>query len=744
MSILENSDLARTPTYATVYSRTVWGADWIRVDHVRVDSVTVASNPQINGATLSMNFGMIQEYGEITQSHVPAVNLEQKFIKIEISSSNGETPEKVFVFICTEQSDLDEGVRKFGTGPGAQYIRTGKRFYTCLGVEHLLEKQIVLESAVEKPSSGFWVVHRGITFNEPHQRGNADGETVTGNRSTLPLTVRAGRTVHIFPKNLDNAARWSSLDIAEYLLAFYSPVSEDLAQRVEFVLDYSFEFALTWYETPVLPTEGRSVLSLLNQIFDRRRGVSFRTDYDADNDQMVLVLFTFNSSAITYGDDELPANTDQGELDTDSASDIENLLISSETMGKVNQVIVRGERAVTVCTLSYADSTITSYWNSNLDAEYLVAGEDEPGFGTLDQDEQEMCRAAARSQERFAKVYRDYGLPPAWAGKVKDGEAGAENPHFPDLFGDGTASTLNFWLAGMRVEPHLPLRTDSNYTGDAIVDGVENITTEGQPWEYLPIFAAAKTSINLLPSDVQSDVSASDFDYDGRWLNLIEWDKNPALEYAPNLYAITARPLQESPGVSLRVQGAPQYVLSGGGGLQGVLDYYGYAKIDPQYLVITVSMPVDCFCEAKYPASVSGSALVQRVLINARQRARLIYVCPGTVVDVKDGDLVRSTGGYLRDDRARLESLARFAYRWYNTPRKAISFTINRIILNQEIRVGRMITQIGGGGAIGSPMWTSVNTPITMITYEFPETKGPRPAFQRTRLATDFASLNFE
>ena len=117
----------------------------------------------------------------------------------------------------------------------------------------------------------------------------------------------------MFPSSLDAAERWTSLDIAEYLLAIFSPCSEDYnptvnngTARVNFVLDYTFEFALAWYETPILASEGRTVWSLLNQLFDRRRGVAFRVDYDTDTEDIRLVLFTFNPSDITSGDDELP------------------------------------------------------------------------------------------------------------------------------------------------------------------------------------------------------------------------------------------------------------------------------------------------------------------------------------------------------------------------------------------------------------------------------------------------------
>jgi hypothetical protein len=745
---LETTNALRFPATVRVSSRAVWSGDWTEHEEIYCDSLTLQANPAISAAACSMRFGRICQPGETVFTNVEAVDLQNKFVKIEIFESLSGDVDRTWVGVCRGQVDRDDGVRKFVLPGDDEHLGTGLRQYTVLGIESMLDQQIVLESGCEKPAgSGWWRIHRGLTFNEPHQRGKADGELTTGNRSVNQTEVRTDREVYLFPSSLDLAERWSSLDIAEYLLALFSPQSEDGSARVDFVLDYSFELALAWYETPIIAAEGRSVWSLLNQIFDRRRGVAFRVIFDTDTDQIKLVLFTFNPSNITGPDDTLPANTDQGDFDTDDACDIEGLTITSDSIGRVNQVVVRGARALTVCTLAAADGTLIPYWPSTLETEYETAGEDEPDFGTMDEDEQQLARENAMAQERYAKVFRDFGVPTDWDGKVKDGEAGTAVPHFPDIYGDGTASTLNYWIAGLRVESQLPLRTDSDYADDAIAVGVVNVTKSNTPWEWRPILAVAKTSVQLWPPEIQSDISTSDFDYDGRWLNLVSWDKNPVLEYAPQLYAVTPRPLQAAPGLALKVQGAPQYVFSDGSApFDKLLEDYGLARIDTAYMAITVSIAVDGWCEGKYPASVSGSAIVERAIINAGDRARLIYVCPGTVIDFKDGELERSEGGYLRDDRGRLEALAQFAYRWYNTPRNKIAFTIHRCVLQPEVQIGRMITRIGGGGpSPGGPFqWTTVNTPITSIVYEFPEGQGPRPPMQRTRIATDFAALDFD
>lgn len=738
MTVITTTAFPLTAAALRVFYRAAWSDTWTAAPRVFCDTFTEAASPDFGGATLSQRFGRIMHYDGDTPVLVTPLDLQNKFIKIEVASVAGGTADKTWVGICRGQVDQDRGVRNVGTGGSSDYVRDGVRVFTVLGIASYLDQQLVLEAYVENPAGAYWKINRAITFNEPHQRGKQNREAVTGNRS-LNTVTRNGIAVYLFPKSLDAAERWGSLDIANYLLAFFSPESSGGASRIPFELAAGVGFAFQWYETPILAAEGRSVWDLLSQLFDARRGVSLRVEYDSASNKIKLVPWTYTPNDLATSSYTLPANSDQGELNPDTANDITELTLTADTVSRVNQVVVRGARAVSVCTLSVGDGTLAPYWSTAEETAYKAAGTGEPGYAGLEQDEKEWTRLQAYKQERHSRVFRDWGLPATWDGKVKDGEMGAENPYFPDL--QNPLVALNYWMPGLRFEAQLPLRTGSDYSDDAITTGVVNTTKDETAWEWRPLLAAAFTQISLYPPEIYDDLQTSDVDLDGgRWLTLVDFDSNPVLEYAPRLYAVTPRPLQDAPGLSFNVQGAEQFVYSDASEFTALLEFKGWARIDPAYQVATVAVEVDAWCEGRYPINVLGGAIVERQIINAGDRARLIYVCPGTVIDIKDGDLERSDGGYLRDDRAELEALARFAYLWYNTPRRAMRLTIERCLLEPELRIGRLITRVGSdnGG------WRTLNTPITKLVYTFPEAEGTNTSPQTTTIATDLTTLQFE
>ena len=88
------------------------------------------------------------------------------------------------------------------------------------------------------------------------------------------------------------------------------------------------------------------------------------------------------------------------------------------------------------------------------------------------------------------------------------------------------------------------------------------------------------------------------------------------------------------------------------------------------------------------------------------------YVCPGTVVGVKDGILQTSNGGFVRDDRAYMKDLAYLAYQWYGVVRRAFSLTYHQ--LSTLFVPGMLITQIGSGATL-----ESVRSVITKVGYDF-------------------------
>jgi hypothetical protein len=102
---------------------------------------------------------------------------------------------------------------------------------------------------------------------------------------------------------------------------------------------------------------------------------------------------------------------------------------------------------------------------------------------------------------------------------------------------------------------------------------------------------------------------------------------------------------------------------------------------------------------------------IQRVLYIHVHDARLDYVVPDTVVAIKDGLLKQSTGGFVRDDRPRLASIARSAAEWYGRTRQTIELKLKQV--SEVVKLGWLITDVGPNYQLAH-----VNTPITSCHYD--------------------------
>ena len=106
------------------------------------------------------------------------------------------------------------------------------------------------------------------------------------------------------------------------------------------------------------------------------------------------------------------------------------------------------------------------------------------------------------------------------------------------------------------------------------------------------------------------------------------------------------------------------------------------------------------------------------------------YIVPGTVTDVTDGALVRSTGEWLRDDTQRIRTIAALAMAWYGLPRSIVEYEWGTISFQHP--VGTMIRTIWGPEGI-----TQVNTVVSRRSWSFDADN------QTTSVETAFNKLDF-
>jgi len=178
----------------------------------------------------------------------------------------------------------------------------------------------------------------------------------------------------------------------------------------------------------------------------------------------------------------------------------------------------------------------------------------------------------------------------------------------------------------------------------------------------------------------------------------------------------------------VRVSGAPQHAIAGTGSFTPVDFSDSKAVIDWRTaLAFTVYCLGDHYLEERWPQEppdvppepeeedpdvVTGNGDYLRTLeIDFGDAAKLDYVAPGTIVAVKDGILQRSTGGYVRDDRSRLNYLAQVAWSWYSQERQAI--TLRYKTITDVFALGMLVVSIGSGATL-----EAVNSPITSIEWD--------------------------
>jgi hypothetical protein len=147
-------------------------------------------------------------------------------------------------------------------------------------------------------------------------------------------------------------------------------------------------------------------------------------------------------------------------------------------------------------------------------------------------------------------------------------------------------------------------------------------------------------------------------------------------------------------------------------------------------LLATVYWLTDEYVEAVWPADADlpQSDAIREQIISVGDQYQLIYVAPGTVVDVRDGQLVRTSGGgWLRDDRAALRRIARIAYEWYRRPRRALSLVYRQA--RGLVAVGEMIRYIGPPGNE-----REINSVVTSLSIDMVQVK--------TAIQTDYGELD--
>lgn len=188
------------------------------------------------------------------------------------------------------------------------------------------------------------------------------------------------------------------------------------------------------------------------------------------------------------------------------------------------------------------------------------------------------------------------------------------------------------------------------------------------------------------------------------------------------------------------------------------IDNEEVGKVDWRKMKATIAYEDDRFCESVYPPVIVGTVESVRVLrIDMGDDYKLDWVEKDTVIDIDaTGNLVKSNGGFIRDDRLELEEITRRAYGYYSSIRGKLTLKTDYGNIASGLTLGRMISRVRNGSLDVEPVdtnppnfqpnWRIVDTVITEIRVDLPYSESQTPIDRLGRptmqIQTSFGELD--
>jgi hypothetical protein len=696
---LQNAAVRDFPAHRVFLARS-WADPWQEVLGLYCNRALWGSGQALSAAELEWHYGDGILPGESTFGQKDPLCILDWYVKIEIDvNSPGTDPLCWYGFVTESRRVLDRRPAQ----------PAGRQVLSCTGFELLLARTFVRTSFVQG-SSGDIKIRRGLCFN-----GEGARVEENGNCAQQP----GARGAAIFSGDTDPAhcQTWSTRAIVEYLLAYHPPA--DVAGNVwlQWQLSDRAKTCLPDWDSPKIQSDGRDLRSILNQLLDRRRGLSWRLDpYEDGAGHCVVELdvFTFNDEMLVLpGGLILQANDDQTTLELDAALGVD-LQVLESAEHQVQQVLVRGARKRSVFSVSYPDGTLAADWQSADESAYEGGG---PGAGETDISKREERVRDFRRGDHLRRVFSWFRLVENWDGKACDGQGvgGGPTPVFPaEQNADGQVET--FYLPGLRFDHRVP--------AGLAVSG-PNVSVD----EEMPILALMRLDQPTSHyQHVEALAAAAEVEGCG--------------DGGGQCWSASVQAQPDAPGIIVRVHGGvgiAQHSI-GGPAFTPLPQIDDPAEADwKDNLIVTAMVELDGHVEAVYPpddevqqAGEAGlfSEVNRQVVIDLHDKARLDWIHEKAVLGHEDGVLqYPPTGAYAwRDDRPEMLTLAQCAYEFYGKPRTALSLTFTGVV--PLLRVGQLITTLGSDQDA-----EEVQSVVTAMSIDL--------VSGRTQYTTAFAELDF-
>lgn len=735
--------LVRDAIRSRVYIADRLGKQWREVVGLYCDELKLSAAPAIDTATLHYDYGpMRREAADSPLLIEEPLDLLGKFVKVVLEAARADGSDLLWYGLI----EIDDNI-PMGSGEREDLPRGAQRF-TAYGLLRMLERVFILSTVVDYSQNATVPVDKvtleqGLQFNHHDQRkatwqGNRTQYREYGNPN-LPFR---------FSDKRSSEHLWTAFEAAEYLLIHHAPQDGNGDDVCAWKLATGSELILAWYE-PQVRTDGRTVKQVIDELIPHRKGMGYRVDFNEEQGSQgtaTITPFSFASEDVVLQDFKvLAANENPRTLNFENALDVEARIVETVTSA-YDRVTAIGHFATSTCTLSF-DPLAFQFWRDWTDTafnEYLQGASGDADYNTLSPINKMSRNTRYRQRDKLRAVFRRWKLYPWWDGLTWDHEtprASATlyyvNPPWPEVAGvdqrdrDPNADPIQPYNSttqepGLDISPNhlwiergLPLNDRCDYSDDRIITHAweDDLSDTEEPTKLTALFFA-RVDPNSTPK---------------RYELLERLSDQASNESVRRRWSAQGHVLSDQAAVELNVHGAPQHFLSPlhAGGMADTENFLDASKeTGLQYDEIRATV---CL---RLPWRVQQSVDITEEFTPGKQfrtlylpvEAMLDYVVPDTVVEIKNGRPITTDGGFVRDDRIKLNDIAHAAAQWYGTKRQTLFFRLAGVL--HLVDIGDLIENIGGRYTL-----EGVNTPVTTIRYDL--------ARQTTEWETTFAEVEF-
>lgn len=616
------------------------------------------------------------------------VSLGGWYVKVEVDCADGML---LWYGFIDEQADEQGGFS--GTVASGRQTFVAYSMAQALAFEYMTRSRWYDEPNDVKRWSG-----SAISFNAMGRPNRSDAmilDDVADGLAKQPAhlfapTAPANRRTDEF--NAWTAAKyWSTRDVVGHLEQYAMPLNQVGGESIKFRIDGK-NFLPNW-DKPTIDTEGKSVLSVLQELINPSRLLQLSTLVDESTSPATVVLKIHSLSAnqlnLPGGQVHLP-NLDVLTIQAAAAQDTKIVIQSSES-STAHQIWMKGAKrqsVVTVAVLPDSDVAGTTEglvegWTETDETTYIDGASDEAGYGALTDDEKREANQIVRSRSALNDVFRTFVINPDWD---------FVGPNSRQVFVDDEDDAARYfpWWNDVTFAPELPLRQGVAYTTVPTLD-------DDARKEY-------RTPYVLFERPGED--------------KFLQAEKMSNREGNPS-FSVEVGIGKEGQAITLDVNGSEQHAIAETRFTALPVDYADGGEWDYFDSSFTVALTEDRFAEYAFPDSENlpvRDALRRRV-IYAGEAYKLTRDASGTVydVDVDGAKVVTGTAAaFYDDDRDRLESLGQIAASWFLIPRQIL-----RLVSARPSAIP-LVGQIVGWVNVGTPHATLINSVVSEIRVSMP------------------------